>query len=79
MRLNQWLADALGIPVVAGPFEATALGNALMQLVGLGELNTLQEVRAVAQKTATRLFEPQANTHTAWNEAAQRFSLLAAT
>jgi rhamnulokinase len=79
MRLNQWLADALGIPVVAGPFEATALGNALMQLVGLGELNTLQEVRAVAQKTATRVFEPHANIHTAWNEAAQRFSLLATT
>jgi len=55
-QLNQWLADALGIPVIAGPFEATALGNALMQLVGLGELHTLQEVRAVAQKTTTRVY-----------------------
>jgi rhamnulokinase len=75
-RLNQWLADALGIPVIAGPYEATALGNALMQLVGLRELHTLQEVRAVAQKTETRVFEPQVSAHDAWNEAAQRFSLL---
>ena len=76
MHLNQWLADALGIPVIAGPFEATALGNALMQLVGLDELHTLQEIRAVAQKTTTRVYEPQASAHAIWEEAAQRFSLL---
>jgi rhamnulokinase len=29
-RLNQWLADALDMPVMAGPYEATALGNALI-------------------------------------------------
>jgi len=77
-RLNQWLANALGTLVIAGPYEATASGNALMQLVGLGELHTLQEVRAVAQKTMTRVYEPQASAHDAWNEAAQRFSLLTA-
>jgi rhamnulokinase len=79
MQLNQWLADALGIPVNAGPSEATALGNALMQLVGLNELHTLQEVRTVAQKTATRVFEPQASRHVVWEEAAQRFSTMTAT
>src|SRR5204862_6468903 len=78
-RLNQWLADALDMPVIAGPYEATALGNALMQLVGLGELHTLEEVRAVAQKTATRVFEPQASMHAIWEEAAQRFSTMTAT
>ena len=78
-RLNQWLADALGVPVIAGPFEATALGNALMQLVGLGELHTFQEVRAVAQKTTTRVYEPQASEHALWNEAAQRFSTMTTT
>ena len=59
-RLNQWLADAFGVPVIAGPTEATALGNACMQLVGLGELRTLAEIRAVAQRAPTQVFEPRA-------------------
>jgi rhamnulokinase len=77
-RLNQWLADALDVPVIAGPNEATAHGNALMQLVGLGELHTLDEVRAIAQNAPTRIFSPQTAQHSAWNEAAQRFNAMAA-
>jgi rhamnulokinase len=83
-RLNQWLADALDIPVIAGPYEATALGNALMQLVGLGELHSLQEVRAIAQNVPTQVFSPQTAGQVrdlpllaAWNEAAQRFRVMA--
>lgn len=76
--LNQWLADALGMPVIAGPYEATAYGNALMQLVGLGELQTLAEVRIVAQGTATHFFEPQAALHEGWGEAEGRFRELSA-
>jgi rhamnulokinase len=77
--LNQWLADALGVPVIAGPYEATAHGNALMQLVGLGDLQTLAEVRTVAQRTSTRLFEPQAAQHEAWQKAAGQFRTLSGT
>lgn len=76
IRLNQWLADALGIPVIAGPVEATAYGNALMQLVGLAELSSLQEVRAIAQHVSTQAFLPDSSQHTLWNEVAQRFSYL---
>lgn len=79
LRLNQWLADSLRVPIIAGPYEATTLGNALMQLVGLGELYTLEEVRSVAQKTATRFFEPQDHGQAVWEEAAQRFSTMTAT
>lgn len=77
-RLNQWLADALGIPVIAGPYEATALGNALMQLVGLGEVRSLAEVREIASNTSTQMFSPQTSRFSAWNEAAQHFSAMAA-
>jgi rhamnulokinase len=76
-RLNQWLADALDMPVIAGPYEATALGNTLMQLVGLGELHSLQEVRAIAQNTSTQVFSPRTTHLAAWNEAAHRFSVMA--
>ena len=72
-RLNQWLADALDMPVIAGPYEATALGNALMQLVGLGELRDLTEVRTIAQNAPTRIFSPRSDEQAAWHEAAERF------
>ena len=75
-RLNQWLADALAMPVIAGPYEATALGNALMQLVGLGELRGLEEVRAIARNTPTQVFSPRTAQLAAWNEAAQRFGTM---
>lgn len=77
-RLNQWLADALDIPVIAGPTEATALGNALMQLVGLGELRTLAELRAIAQLAPTQTFAPRAGQQAHWAEAGQRFAALTA-
>lgn len=75
-QLDQWLADALDVPVIAGPFEATAQGNALMQLVGLGELNSLREVRTIAQNTPTRVYSPRSTQHAAWDEAEQRFSAI---
>jgi rhamnulokinase len=45
--LNQLTADVTGLPVLAGPVESTALGNALVQLVALGELAGLAEAREV--------------------------------
>jgi rhamnulokinase len=72
-RINQWLADASGLPVIAGPTEATALGNALIQLVGLGELATLSEVRAIARQTQPRIYTPQEQSRSTWDEAAMKF------
>lgn len=46
--LMQMAADELGIPVVAGPAECTALGNVLMQLRGCGALSSLADMRKVA-------------------------------
>jgi rhamnulokinase len=76
VRLNQWLADALALPVIAGPYEATAQGNALMQLVGLSELHSLREVRAIAQNTPTQIYSPRSSARAAWDEAEQRLNAM---
>ncbi|MGE9297380.1 MAG: rhamnulokinase [Puniceicoccales bacterium] len=70
--LNQFTANALGIPVKAGPVEATALGNILMQMKVDGAIGTLSDGRRlVANSFATKTFEP----HDAkrWDEAYTNF------
>ncbi len=58
--LMQYAADELGIPVVAGPTECTALGNVLVQLRASGALKSLEEMRAVAiNSTETKTYKPQ--------------------
>lgn len=60
-HLMQMAADSLGIPVVAGPAECTALGNVLMQLRASKSLSSLKEMREVAiNSTETKTFNPQA-------------------
>ena len=49
--LCQMTADALGIPVVAGPTEATALGNILLQLTALGAVKDVAQGRSILRKT----------------------------
>ncbi|MDE5728080.1 MAG: rhamnulokinase [Duncaniella sp.] len=58
-HLMQMTADTLGMPVVAGPAECTALGNVLVQLKACGELPTLKEMRNVAvASTETKTYMP---------------------
>jgi rhamnulokinase len=57
--LCQAMANALGRSVWAGPAEATAIGNLLMQLLAAGEIASLVEGAAlVADNAAIRMFEP---------------------
>ena len=49
--LNQLTAEATGIPVKTGPIEATVIGNALVQLITLGEIKNLQEGRQVVAES----------------------------
>lgn len=49
--LNQFTADAIGRPVIAGPIEATALGNILVQAMGNGELASVSEIREVVRNS----------------------------
>jgi rhamnulokinase len=59
--LCQLTADACGLPVVAGPVEATALGNVVVQARAAGALpSSLEEVRAgIAASAALRRYEPR--------------------
>ena len=53
-------ADVLGLPVLAGPVEATALGNVLVQARAAGELGSLEEMRALAAASAEpETYEPR--------------------
>lgn len=49
--LNQLTADATGRSVIAGPVEATAIGNILVQAIALGQLGSLAEARAVVRRS----------------------------
>ena len=46
--LNRFTANAIGLPVIAGPSEATALGNVLVQLRALGVVADRDSMRRLA-------------------------------
>jgi rhamnulokinase len=70
--LNQFTADATGRRVLAGPVEATALGNLVMQMLATRAVASLNEAREVIETCfPARLFEPK-NTDR-WEEAYKRF------
>jgi rhamnulokinase len=73
--LCQFTADACGRPVHAGPIEATAVGNVLLQAIGRGRIGTLAEARAiVARSFPVTVYEPRQTA--VWDEAADRFATL---
>jgi rhamnulokinase len=70
--LNQLTANATGRTVLAGPAEATALGNVAMQILATGGASSLREVRAIVERSfPTEAFEPLDNDK--WDEHAERF------
>jgi rhamnulokinase len=71
--LCQLTADACGLPVVAGPVEATAVGNVLVQARADGGPSDLAAMRAlVAKAQPTRRYEPERSTAHRWDAAAAR-------
>ena len=59
-QLNQLTADALRIPVWAGPVEATAMGNILVQAMAAGEIADIAALREVVRNSVTpAIFEPK--------------------
>lgn len=70
--LCQMTASASGRKVVAGPVEATALGNIVVQLMSLGEIQDVKEARAIIRNSEqTYVYEPQDSK--LWNVAYEKF------
>lgn len=70
--LCQCAANAMGRPVVAGPIEATAIGNICMQLIAEGEFSSVAEARATVARSFEKItYTPQDTDK--WDEAYARF------
>ena len=70
--LCELASESIGIPVIAGPVEATALGNIILQLIALGEINDVDEGRKIIAETekVTRFSKERT---TEWDVAYKRF------
>jgi rhamnulokinase len=70
--LNQLSADATGCRVIAGPVEATAIGNIMMQAIALGYLSDLSDARRLVKNSFNlTIFEP--GDSSPWEAAYQRY------
>jgi rhamnulokinase len=75
--LNQLSADAAQVTVLAGPSEATAIGNILVQAIALGHLSSLTALRRVARHSfPVKVYKPHDTK--SWREAYERFRNLTA-
>lgn len=73
--LCQFTADATGLEVIAGPEEATAIGNVLLQAMALGELKTPTEARELVRRSyQLRTYAP--GRRAPWDEASARRAAL---
>jgi rhamnulokinase len=70
--LCQFTADATGLPVYAGPVEATAIGNILVQTMALGKISSLDEIREIVKRSfRPNLYEPQPTSY--WDKTYEQF------
>jgi rhamnulokinase len=73
--LNQMTADACGIPVIAGPVEATAAGNILVQAMAVGSIQSLADAREVVRRSfEVKRYEPR--DAKAWDSASAKYQQL---
>lgn len=73
--LNQLTADATGRVVVAGPVEATAIGNILVQAIATGHLTSLEEARSLVRKSGEiTTWEPSGDS--GWDDTYARYQAL---
>lgn len=71
--LNRFAANATGLPVIAGPAEATAIGNIMVQALGLGHVNSLAQIRTIVRDSFELVsYEPREIE--SWDKAYSRFN-----
>ena len=75
--LNQFAANALQLPVLTGPVEATAAGNILVQAIALGHLPSLAAARTVVRESM-EVGRVEPSDGAAWDDAYRRFEQLLA-
>ncbi len=76
--LMQLTADALNIPVVAGPVEATAIGNLLAQAMAAGKVGSLADARRmIGNSFEVKTYVPNAESHARYQAQFERFETLA--
>ena len=70
--LDQFTSNALGVPVIAGPTEATTIGNIMMQAKACKMVDTIQEMRSLIRASIeTVTFEPKDTD--LWDKAYQKY------
>lgn len=73
--LNQATANATGRRIVAGPVEATAMGNILVQAIAMKEIKNIDALRKVVHRSNTfKIFKPQSKS--VWDKSYQSFKKL---
>jgi rhamnulokinase len=73
--MNQLTADAIGVPVFAGPTEATAIGNLMIQAKAIGAVKSLSEIRRVIRNSFD-VTEYKSSPKLDWDSAFERFKKL---
>ena len=70
--LCQFAANAAGVPVVAGPTEATAIGNIMVQAISAGLIDSISDARAIIRRSfELQTYEPEDSEQ--WDSAYERF------
>ena len=72
--LNKFTADCCGIPVYAGPTEATAIGNLVSQAIAMGEIKDLAQARLmIADSFGVECYEPDLASKSVWDAGYEKF------
>ena len=71
--LNQFTADALGVEVLAGPQEGTAIGNVMLQAKAAGEVSDIWEMRRIIANSIEMVAYHPTKDKAAWDAAFERY------